>query len=278
MSAVEARGASFAVGGKSLVRGIDLAVGAGEMVVVAGPNGAGKSTLLRLLSGELRPTGGSVRYGGEDIARLPAWRLALVRAVLPQSTHVAFPFRVHEIVQLGVDGVGRSLPRGAHAGIVAEALDAGDVMHLRDRLYQSLSGGEQQRVQFARVLAQLRTGMRLAPSPAQGGAARAPVLLLDEPVSSLDLKHQSALLRAARALSRQGVAVLAILHDLNLAAAFGDRLAILHGGSVAAQGTPAEVLTDAMLREVFEVSFRVGLAPPAPTPYVLPFEAGPPAR
>ncbi|MGI6244550.1 MAG: heme ABC transporter ATP-binding protein [Pseudochelatococcus sp.] len=273
MSAIEARGAGFSVGGRDLVAAVDLSVAAGEMVVVAGPNGAGKSTLLRMLAGEMRPTRGSVLYGGEDIARLPPWRLALVRAVLPQSTHVAFPFRVREVVRLGVDGVGRMLPRAMRGDIVSEALDAGDVLHLRDRLYQTLSGGEQQRVQFARVLAQLHAGMRTG--ICAGLAGGAPVLLLDEPVSSLDLKHQSALLRAARALSRQGVAVLAILHDLNLAAAFGDRLVVLHKGGVAAQGVPAEVLTDSLLERVFEVSFRVGVAPPAPAPYVLPFDPPP---
>ncbi|MFC0217013.1 iron complex transport system ATP-binding protein [Pseudochelatococcus lubricantis] len=272
MSALEARGVHLAAGGRSLVEAVDLSVAAGEMVVVAGPNGAGKSTLLRLLAGEARPTRGHVLYGGADIADLPPWRLALVRAVLPQSAHVAFPFRVHEVVQLGIDGVGRKLPRAARADIMTGALEAGDVLHLRDRLYQTLSGGERQRVQFARVLGQLRAGMRTA------DAASAPILLLDEPVSSLDLKHQSALLRAAHRLSREGVAVLAILHDLNLAAAFGDRLVVLNRGRVAARGTPVEVLTDALLHTVFEVPFRVGAVPPAPVPFVLPFEDAPPAE
>lgn len=275
MTALEARGVSFSVGTKNLLQDIDVAVAAGEMVVVAGPNGAGKSTLLRLLSGELRPTRGSVRYGGDDVCRLPAWRLALVRAVLPQSTHVAFPFRVHEIVQLGLDGVGRKLPRVVRDQIAYDVMAAADVGHLRDRLYQTLSGGEQQRVQFARVLGQLGAGRHLASAPDSGNSP-APVLLLDEPVSSLDLKHQSALLRTARQLSRQGVAVLAILHDLNLAAAFGDRLVVLSQGRVAAQGAPVDVLTDRLLRTVFEVPFRVGVAPPAPVPYVLPFDDIPP--
>ncbi|MGV6875005.1 heme ABC transporter ATP-binding protein [Pseudochelatococcus sp. B33] len=275
-AAVAARNVHYAVGGKSLVHGIDLAVARGEMLVVLGPNGAGKSTLLRLLAGEIGPTGGAVFYGGQDIAALPPWRLALVRAVLPQAAQVAFPFRVREVVQLGLDSVGRRLTATARGDILAQALAEGDVAHLEGRTYDTLSGGERQRVQFARVLAQLRAGMAAADGfarmPGQAPVPT-PVLLLDEPVSNLDLKHQSGLLVAARRLAGEGVAVIAILHDLNLAALFADRIVVLDVGRLVADGAPADVLTDGLLQAVFDAPFRVGVPPPPPVPYVLPYRA-----
>lgn len=274
--ALSARDVHYRVGGKSLVEAIDVDVRAGEMLVVLGPNGAGKSTLLRLLAGEIRPTKGAVLYGDRDVATLPAWRLALTRAVLPQAAQVAFPFRVREVVQLGLDSVGRRLSAAARRDILAGALAEGDVAHLEGRTYDTLSGGERQRVQFARVLAQLRAGMiaaRDGRSGAEDASPPRPVLLLDEPVSNLDLKHQSGLLVAARRLVAEGVAVLAILHDLNLAALFADRIVVLDGGRIVAQGTPRDVLTDALLQTVFDAPFRVGVPPPAPVPYVLPYRA-----
>jgi len=229
------------------------------ITALIGPNGAGKSTLLKILAGEIAPASGSVLYGDTPVSAMPPWRLAMKRAVLPQSVQLAFPFTVAEVVRLGLDGAGSAAER---LDMMRRALAAADVAHLAARNYQTLSGGEQQRVQFARVLGQLMAG---------GRSEKHLALFLDEPVSSLDLRHQLGLLEHGRRLAREGVAVFAILHDLNLAAAYGDRLVAMKGGAIVADGPPRVVLTDALLREVFDVQLKVGAVPAGP--FVLPHPA-----
>lgn len=258
---LEGRGLAFLVGGKALVADVSIRLEPGRLAIVVGPNGAGKSTLARLLSGELVPSAGEVLYAGAPVGRIPGWRLACVRAVLPQASRLAFPFTAREVVRIGADGIGRGLTAGARAELVAAALARADVLPLAERAYQSLSGGEQQRVQFARVLAQLSAGRTVAAEQ---------VLLLDEPTSSLDLAHQLALLDQAVALARSGMAVLAILHDLNLASAYADELLVIAGGRLAASGPPGAVLTDGLLRDVFGVALKVGAIPGGNRPFVLP--------
>lgn len=245
---VDAQHTSYRVGGAKLVDDTTLSLFPGELMVIVGPNGAGKSTLLKLLTGEIKPTAGSVQYGASPIDQLPAWRLACQRAVMAQAARLAFPFTVYEVVRLGVDGVGRAKSREVVNTLVAEALAQADVMHLAARSYQTLSGGEQQRVQFARVLGQLRAGRSVAERQ---------VLFLDEPIASLDLCHQFDLLDTARALAKTGVAVLAVLHDLNLAITYADRLVVMKEGCIVAQGPPADIVSAALLAEVFAVSLPV---------------------
>ncbi|GJD49173.1 Hemin import ATP-binding protein HmuV [Methylobacterium crusticola] len=258
---LEARDLGYRVGGRDLVRGVALRVEAGSLQAVVGPNGAGKSTLLRLLCGELRPTRGQVAYAGEPVERIPPWRLAGLRAVLPQSARLAFSFSVAEVARIGLDGVGRRRDARAEAAILARALEQADVAHLAARAYQSLSGGEQARVQFARVLCQLAAGRTVA--------ARQ-VLFLDEPTASLDLRHQCAVLDAAADLARQGAGVVAILHDLNLAAAYAGTLLVLHEGRLVEQGPPGRVLRDDVIASVFGVRWRVGWTPGPGQPFLLP--------
>lgn len=257
----EALDVTAAVGGKTLVGGVSLALPAGRVVAIVGPNGAGKSSLLRLLSGETTPAGGRLLYGGEPVAAIPPWRLACLRAVLPQSSRLAFPFTVAEVVRMGVEGIGRGLTRAARGAIVASAMAQADVGRLAPRNYQTLSGGEQQRTHLARILAQLEAGRTVAPRQ---------VVLLDEPVAGLDLSHQLALLETARGLAEAGHAVLIVLHDLNLAAAYADEIVAMAGGRVAARGTPREVVDDALMAGVFAVDLRVGALPPPGQPFILP--------
>ena len=256
---IEARAVSFtpahAGRGAALVDAVDFAAGAGTVTVIVGPNGAGKSTLLKLLCGELTATRGDVLVEGRSLAALPAWRLACRRAVLPQASTLAFPFTAQEVARLGVEGIGRGLARPARERLVTEALERADAAHLAARLYQTLSGGEQQRVQFARVLAQLAAGRTVEAQQ---------ILFLDEPVAGLDLKHQLALLGEARALAAAGLAVVAVLHDLQLAAAFADAVVILHRGQAVARGAPAPVLSRSLLAEVFEVGVAGETIPPTP--------------
>ena len=258
---IEATGLTYTVDGRDLVHDISMTVALGSFQAIVGPNGAGKSTLLRMLCGEARPTRGGVTYDGEAVERIPPWRLAGTRAVLLQAARLAFPFSVAEVTRIGLDGVGRGLTARDREVILEHALKQADVTHLSERAYQTLSGGEQARVQFARVLCQLTAGRSIA--------ARQ-VLFLDEPTASLDLRHQCALLDVAADLARAGVAVVAILHDLNLASAYADALVVLDEGRLMASGPPAEVMRDAMIEGVFRVSWSVNRVPAPGQPFVLP--------
>jgi heme transport system ATP-binding protein len=260
-SVVEAREASFAVRERLLVDRATLTLEPGRLTIVIGPNGAGKSTLLKLLAGELSPCQGDILYDGASISRLPPWRLACRRTVMAQSGSLAFPFRVHEVARFGLISIGHALPRAKAEEIVAASLASTGTLHLADRDFQTLSGGEQQRVRFARVLCQLRAAQTIE---------RTQTLFLDEPVASLDLEHQLALMDQARAIADHGAAVLAILHDLNVAASFADDLVVMSGGRIIIQGSPSAVITDRLVVEVFRVHLPVGTAPGAGVPFVLP--------
>jgi iron complex transport system ATP-binding protein len=255
--AIETQAVSVRAGGKILLDTVSLAFAAGECVAIVGPNGAGKTTLLRLLGGELKPGAGAVRLKGRDVASYRPRALAEHRAVLSQDINVVFPFTVAEVVRMGAGD--RRGPR--IEALVADALREVDLAGISERIITTLSGGEQQRAHFARVLVQL----------ACGEAVHGPgVLMLDEPTASLDLRHQLDLLAATRRCAARGVTVIAILHDLNLAALFADRVVVLSHGRVAGDGAPREVITDAMLSRVFKVGAAVGRAPPPGIPFVLP--------
>ncbi|QOZ66268.1 heme ABC transporter ATP-binding protein [Bradyrhizobium arachidis] len=257
MSAViEARSLSKRTGRATLLDNVGLTVTAGEMVAIIGPNGAGKSTLLRLLSGDLRPSAGEVLMKQRDISSYTPRELAGRRAMLSQHINVTFPFAVEEIVLMGA---GERSAREAGA-LVDAALDEVGLAHFRDRQLPTLSGGEQQRAHFARVLVQLACG------EAEHGPG---LLLLDEPTSSLDLRHQIDLVEAARRRAAGGTAVIAILHDLNLAIRFADRLIVLNGGRLAADGLRSEIVTREIIHDIFEIDAVVRRDDDG-VPYVLP--------
>jgi iron complex transport system ATP-binding protein len=246
----EATGIGVAIGAKKLLDGVDLALAPGRVAVLIGPNGAGKSTLLKVIAGELRPYAGTVRLHGRDVASLRPAELARLRSVLPQSVTLAFPFSVDEVVRLGLP---RSVPRARADALVARALESVGLLAEAGRACPSLSGGEEQRVHLARVLVQLWS------TPDDG---RARYLLLDEPTASLDLAHQLLVMRLARAHAEEGGGVLAVMHDLNLAAMLADEILALDRGRVAASGEPGKVITDRLMAEVYGVDLRVGTAPP----------------
>ena len=235
---VEVRELSFAYGASPALSGVSFRARSGEFVGLLGPNGAGKSTLVRLVAGLLAPAAGEVRLAGLDPRRAPRRHVARVCAFVPQEPLVAWPFTVREAVMMGRSprqgllAVATRLDRGAVDG----ALEACDLVQLADRRLDALSGGERRRVFFARALAQ-----------------EPRVLLLDEPTAFLDLGHQLAVMRMARDAARGGLCVVAVLHDLNLAAAACDRVAVLSRGRVVAEGAPSDVLTEARVREVWEV-------------------------
>lgn len=241
---LRACGITVRAGGATLLTAVDLHLPAGEVGVLLGPNGAGKSTLLSVLAGLRRPDAGAVDLDGVPLAGLPPDDLACRRALLAQDTSVAFDFAARELVELGRHPH-RFHPAPDEAGIVDTAMAWADVGHLTLRRVQGLSGGERARVQLARALAQV---WQARPN----GASR--WLLLDEPTAALDLRHQHETLDTVRRWARgQGVGVLAVLHDLNLALRYADRVWVLHHGRLQASGAPARVLTPALLRHVWQV-------------------------
>jgi iron complex transport system ATP-binding protein len=260
---IEAKEASVFIGRRRIVADVAFTARPGEVTAIVGPNGSGKTTLLKALSGEL-PYEGRIAVNGRDLVAMKPAEAASLRAVLPQATSLAFPFTVREIVRLGLLG-GRS---GALAGeskrLPERALAKVDLDGFAGRFYQELSGGEQQRVQLARVLCQVW-------APVLEGVPR--YLLLDEPVSSLDIRHQLTIMDIARDFARRGGGVVAVLHDLNLTAMYADRIQVMRGGRQAASGAPQEVLVDPLLEKVFGCRLRVGAVPPGGAPFVLPQSA-----
>jgi iron complex transport system ATP-binding protein len=258
MSGLAACGVSVRLGCRVVLDGVDATLTPGRVTAVIGPNGSGKSTLLATLAGELAPFAGTVMLDGTRLASIRPIELARRRAVLAQTPELAFPFTVDETVRLGL---APGLPRGAADAIAARRLADVDLVGFGDRICAELSGGERQRVHLARVLAQLD-------APPDG---RSRYLFLDEPTASLDLAHQLATLRLARRFADEGGGVLAVLHDVNLAVMAADEIVALKAGRVLARGTPAEVVTDAVIGALFDVAVRVGAAPAAP--FLLPHGA-----
>ena len=260
---IEARNVSVSIGGRRIISNIDFEIRQGELAAIVGPNGSGKTTFLKALSGEL-PYSGKVTMNGRDIASMKAWESASVRAVLPQATALSFPFTVREIVKLGLTGGRSGVLAGEDEQLPERALARVDLEGFAGRFYQELSGGEQQRVQLARVLCQVW-------APVLDGVPR--YLFLDEPGSSLDIKHQLIIMNIARDFARRGGGVVAILHDLNLTAMFAERIFVMHRGKLAAAGSPQDVFSDDLISKVFECRLKVGALPAKGIPFVLPQSA-----
>ncbi len=243
MSTVVARGITAGYREREVLRGVDLVANAGELVALIGPNGAGKSTLLRVVGGLLRPTAGTVTIDGIDVIKLDRRAVARQVAVVPQVFETLFPFTVREIVALGrTSRLGPLGTLGADdARAVARALDEIGATDLAERRIDRVSGGERQRAVLAMALAQ-----------------EAGVLLLDEPTAHLDPTHQRATLERVANLARvRGLAVVAVLHDLNLAAAFASRVVLLADGAVVRDGEPRQVITAELVSAVFGPGLRV---------------------
>ncbi|WP_158869960.1 ABC transporter ATP-binding protein [Antarcticirhabdus aurantiaca] len=244
--------------GRAIVEDVSLEVRSGEFLALVGPNGSGKSTLIAMLAGLKRPHGGAVALDDRPLAALPRREAARLLALVEQQAETGERLTARQAVELGrTPHLGALVPwSGRDEAIVREALEAVDMALLTDRMWHSLSGGERQRLHIARALAQ-----------------EPKVLILDEPTNHLDVEHQLGLLALVR---RRGGTVLAALHDLNHAAMFADRIAVMQAGRLVALGTPADVLTPDLVAAVFKVraSIETGpdhrpfirYAPPAPAP------------
>lgn len=231
--------------GTEVLRQVTLEFAGPQFVTLVGPNGAGKSTLLGIMAGLRANYSGHCRYDGRDLRRWPRRALAREVSFVPQSLRIEFPFTAEQVVLMGrtphCDGLFES-PEDFAA--VHRAMATTDTLAFRQRDFRSLSGGERQRVILASALAQ-----------------QPKTLLLDEPTTFLDLKHQISIYRLLRDLSRDGLLVIAATHDLNLAASFASRVVVLHAGRVAADAAPADVLAPATIREVFGVDSTILRAP-----------------
>lgn len=239
---------TFEINNRKLVKDVTFNLCPGEMIAVLGANGAGKSTMLKMLSGELKPTSGSVSLNGKALSSYRPEVLARKRAVMNQQNSVNMDFLCSQIVLMGRYPHYKNKPAAADLRIVTETLEVCGVGHLAERAYFTLSGGEQQRVQLARVLAQVWD---------QPGA----LILMDEPVASMDLQYQQQTLAILKALSRKNFMVIAILHEINLAAQYADRIIMLKNGRKWQDGSPVEVLKPNHIYTVFNVETEVHIHP-----------------
>jgi iron complex transport system ATP-binding protein len=234
-----AQGVNVSLGSRVVLHDVSLELASGQLVALVGPNGAGKTTLLRALAG-LVPAAGNIAVGGHALAALTLRERARCFAYLPQGHIVHWPLPSRDIVALGryphgATDPARLSPRDREA--VARAMQAADVAEFADRRATELSGGERSRVALARVL-----------------AVEAPVILADEPTSSLDPRHQLDVMTTLRRAADSGVLVIVVTHDLGLAARFADRVLVLSSGRLVSQGLPAEALSEQVLADVFRVT------------------------
>ena len=253
---LEARKITVRVGQKHILDGVDVLVNSGEVLAICGPNGAGKSTLLKVLAGQMQADEGEVVLNAMALSDWDEHELSRARALLHQHAMLTFPFTVREVVEFG------RYPHRDRRGdeqVVQDCLSLVGMAELAGRNYTTLSGGEKQRVQLARVLAQLKSDV-----PAQK------VLMLDEPTSALDLPNQDSILEIATERSRvHQDAVVVVLHDLNLAAAWADRILFLDQGRRVASGAPADVITTELLRALYNVDTHITSHPDTGRPVVL---------
>jgi iron complex transport system ATP-binding protein len=238
---------SYCIGQKSLVHDVSFEASAGEFVVIMGMNGAGKSTLLKLISSALKPTNGNVLFHNKSIHEYAATVLALQRAVLSQQYHLAFAETAYQVAMMGRYPHFNHVPTAKDKTIVQDCLQALGVQQLQHRNYLSLSGGEAQKIQMARVLAQITDEQNQQPK----------MLLLDEPVSHLDIKHQHQLLLTAKEQCSKQVLVIAVLHDVNLALKYASRILLMKEGNMVHELQHKQNLTPATLKEVFEVEAQI---------------------
>ncbi len=257
---IEAKNITVEIHSRKILEDVSLRVDCGEVLAVLGPNGAGKSTLRKILCGDLEPTGGEVLMNGKLLEDWSLTERAKSRAVLPQDSSLNFPFTAMEVVLMGRAPHIEGAESKKDYEIARAALCSVEEIELENRIYPTLSGGERQRVQLARVLAQIWE--------ASGDEPR--YLLLDEPTSNLDLAHQHSTLKIARRFARENAAVLIILHDLNLAAQYADRIVILKAGKIVAQGKPREIFTEKIIRDTFDLPVSVIEHPQLKYPLIIP--------
>ena len=253
MIVIEAKAIDFHYNTTKVIHGVSMSLSSGEFLGIIGPNGAGKSTMLRLLCGILKPNQGRVLLFGKEIANQSHKLIAQQIAFVPQETHFALDFPVNEIVRMGRYPYKRPFQRedAADRRAIDRALEAANVTGLRARPINSLSSGERQRVVIARALSQ---------SPR--------ILLLDEPTSHLDLHHQFAIMELLKKLNANGISIVVVHHDLNLASLYCQNLMLMHDGRIFAQGKPGDLLTERTLKQVYGADVKIVRHPDKDVPQI----------
>ncbi|MEC9472035.1 MAG: heme ABC transporter ATP-binding protein [Pseudomonadota bacterium] len=254
---------SVSAGKTRIVQDLSFHAKAGEVLAIIGPSGSGKTTLMKTMTGEL-PYSGGITLAGLEVGGLSPEVLAAMRGVLPQASQISFPLNVAEVVGLGLTSSRRE--RSFRARRIAEALAKVGLSGFEGRSYQELSGGEQQRVQLARVLCQVWD-----PLPQEGLPHW---LFLDEPVSSLDIKHQVQIMQLAADYAKRGGGVVAVMHDLNLTAAFADRVLVMQGGRRLAFGARDEVMQAELLSKAYDFPLEILTGPGGGRPVIVPMDNG----
>ena len=239
---------SAEIDGIPLLSDMSLEIVPGEVLALVGPNGAGKSTLLSVLAGDLNPVQGSIFYNKRNIAQLDVQERAHYRSVMSQALPMVFEFSVKDIVEMGWLHNGQHFYSDHFKSAVQQIVDQCNISSLINRRFNTLSGGEQKRVHFARALLQLWK---------YEDSLEAKYLMLDEPLANLDIRHELSLLAVIRKAAASGIGVLIILHDLNLAAKFADKVAMLNQGRIVGLGVPEDVLTTQLLTSVYDVPINV---------------------
>lgn len=257
---IEAKQITVKLGEKTIVDQVSMKLEPGKFSVILGKNGAGKSTFLKALSGDLETAEGEIIVENKPLNSIKPIYLARKRAVMMQSLNLAFGFTARQVVMMGRSPHSKGFETGRDHKIVENCMEQAGVVHMADRVFRTLSGGEQQRVQFARMLAQLWERVE----------SRMPcALLLDEPLSSLDLSYQHIIMHLVKKLSRKGVAVMMILHDLNLAAQYADEVHIMKNGRTYALGVPNDVFKSDIIEMAFDCPVQVIRHPHHSCPLVI---------
>jgi len=252
---LEVQGLAFGyVPGRTVIHDITASLSPGRVCALIGPNATGKTTLLRLIMGQFEPWKGQVLLEGKPVAELSPARRAAVISYVPQRGYVNFAFTVEQVVAMGRFALRRD------DAAVESALDRTDLLAHRTRIYNELSAGQQQRVLLARAIAQAADHVRPAASPGRG------VMLLDEPVSMMDLRHVHQTMTILRELADAGLAVMVVLHDLNLASRYADEVWLLHEGRVAAAGPWEQVLQPQVLEPIYRVKLESRIFPGSDRP------------
>ena len=238
---------SYSVGKKEIVKNISVDFLPGEFTMILGPNGSGKSTFLKLFSGEIKAKEGTIFYLDTKISELKKEALAKVRAVMSQQPELGFPLTVDEVVMMGRYPHFTFNPGKKDEAICNEVIEQMNISELKDRNYLTLSGGEKQRVQFARVLAQIWE------MPSHGHR----YLFLDEPLTNLDINYQQEFLTIARSLTKTDTVLVAVMHDVNLAVQYADKLIFLKDGVMVSYGNPLDILSEELIKNVFDVDTKI---------------------
>ena len=242
---------SFHIKKKYILQDVSFEATSGEFIAILGANGAGKSTLIKLLSQELKTAEGNILWKEQSLRKIPSQQMALERAVLTQNIHMSNDFPVNEVVLMGRYPHFKNYPESKDWDAVKATMAQTDIEDFKERSYASLSGGEKQRVQLARALAQLHDDQ----------AEAAKLLLLDEPLNNLDVRHQHNCLQLSQAFAKQGNVLLLVMHDINLAAMYAQKILLLHQGKVIGFGSPTEVLTEDNLSFCYNFPVKVETHP-----------------